>query len=329
MPANLTPQYHKAEQAYRSATTPQEEIQCLEIMLREIPKHKGTDKLQADLKQKIARLKKESAQAKTSARRGGFRLPKQGAGRVVLVGAPNCGKSQLLASLTRAQPVVADYPFTTREPLPGMMPWEDVTIQLVDTPPITVDGVDPDVLGLIRSADLTALVVDLATDDGGEQAAAVIRRIQESKTRLARASHLDPDDIGISYTACLVLFNKCDVPEANDRLAFFKEYIDVDWESFVVSATQKNNLDAFRARAFELLDVIRVYTKLPTKKEADFDKPYTLPRGATLLDLARLIHNDVADAMKSARIWGTAVHPGTSVKADYVLQDKDIVEIHT
>lgn len=329
MPANLTPQYHKAEQAYRSAATPQEELQCLEIMLREIPKHKGTDKLQADLKQKIARLKKETAQTKPAAKRGGFRLPKQGAGRIVLIGAPNSGKSQLLASLTRAQPVVADYPFSTREPLPGMMPWEDVMIQVVDTPPITPDVLEPDVLGLIRSADLAALVVDLDNDDGGEQAAEVIRKIQETKTRLARTSHLDPDDIGISYTGCVILYNKSDVPEASDRHSFFQESIDVDWESFTVSAKDKLHLDAFRQRAFELLDVIRVYTKLPTKKEADFDKPYTLPHGATLLDLAKLIHNDLAESLKSARVWGAAIHPGTTVKADYVLHDKDIVEIHT
>ena len=166
MPANLTPQYHKAEQAYRNASTPQEEIECLEIMLREIPKHKGTDKLQADLKQKIARLKKDAAHAKPSGKRSGFRLPKQGAGRVVLIGAPNSGKSQLLASLTRAQPAIGDYPFTTREPLPGMMAWEDIAIQLVDTPPITPDILDPQVQGLIRSSDIVALMIDLGSDDG-------------------------------------------------------------------------------------------------------------------------------------------------------------------
>lgn len=328
MPANLTPQYHKAEQAYRNASTPQEEIECLEIMLREIPKHKGTDKLQAELKQKIARLKKEALHAKPGGKRAGFRLPKQGAGRVVLIGPPNAGKSQFLASLTRAQPAIGDYPFTTREPLPGMMPWEDVVIQLVDTPPITKDILDPDVQSLIRSADVVSLLVDLGSDDGGQQAADVIAKIQETKTRLAKTTHLDPDDVGISYTAGILVFNKMDLPEANDRLEFFREYLDVDWERFFVSAREKTGLDPFRQRIFEMLDVIRVYTKLPTKKEADFDKPYTLPRGAALLDLARLIHNDLAESLKSARVWGSAVHDGTPVKGDYILHDKDIVEIH-
>jgi ribosome-interacting GTPase 1 len=328
MPANLTQQYHKAEQAYRNASSPQEELECLEIMLREIPKHKGTDKLQADLKQKIARLKKDASQAKPGGKRAGFRLPKQGAGRVVLIGAPNAGKSQLLASLTRAQPAIGDYPFTTREPLPGMMPWEDVAIQLVDTPPITPDVFEPEVQSLIRSADIVALVVDLGSDDGGQEAAAVLDRVQATKSRLAKTTHLDPDDLGTSFTACVLIYNKSDLPEASDRLEFFREYLDADFERFVVSAKDKTGLDELRKRWFEMLDVIRVYTKLPTKKEADFEKPYTLPRGAALVDLARLIHNDLADNLKSARVWGTAVHEGTSVKGDYVLHDKDIVEIH-
>lgn len=328
MPANLTPQYHKAEQAYRSAATPQEEIACLEVMLREIPKHKGTDKLQADLKQKIARLRKESAHAKPGGKRAGFRLPKQGAGRIVLIGAPNAGKSQLLASLSHAHPVIADYPFSTREPLPGMMPWDDIAIQLVDTPPITREVFEPEVQSLIRSADVVALVVDLGSDDGGQQAAEVVAAIQQTKTKLAKSTYLDPDDVGISYTACVLVFNKSDVPEAEDRLAFFRESLELDWESFVVSAKEKTGLERLANRMFELLDVIRVYTKLPTKKTADFDRPYTLPRGAVLADLARLIHNDMAESLKSARIWGTAVHDGTSVKGDYVLHDKDVVEIH-
>ena len=116
MPANLTPQYLKAEQAYRRASSPEEELECLQVMLRELPKHKGTDKLNAELKQKISKAKKELQQGKSTGRRtGGLRLPRQGAGRAVIIGAPNTGKSQLLASLTRATPEIAPYPFCTRE----------------------------------------------------------------------------------------------------------------------------------------------------------------------------------------------------------------------
>src|SRR5262245_27817313 len=162
-------------------------------MLREIPKHKGTDKLQAELKAKISKARHEAEHAKKTAKKGhtGVKIPRQGAGSVVILGGPNAGKSQLLKSLTRATPEVAPYPFTTREPHPGMMPWEDVMVQLIDTPPITADVLDPNTLGLIRGSDLALLMVDLGTDEGIEEVQAVLTQLQSGKTRLAKESYLD------------------------------------------------------------------------------------------------------------------------------------------
>src|SRR6478672_3989874 len=159
MPANLTPQYKKAEEQYRRAQTPEEELRCLELMLREMPKHKGTDKLQAELKAKISKARQESEQAKKTGKKGhhGPHIQRQGAGRAIILGGANVGKSQLLARLTRATPEIAPYPFTTREPQPGMMPWEDIMVQLIDTPPITADVSDSNLLGLIRGSDLALL----------------------------------------------------------------------------------------------------------------------------------------------------------------------------
>jgi ribosome-interacting GTPase 1 len=329
MPANLTPQYLKAEAEYRRASTPEEEVQCLEAMLREIPKHKGTDKLQAELKQKISKAKKELAQAKSrGGKRAGVRIPRQGAGRAVIVGSPNAGKSQLLRSLTRATPEVAPYPFTTREPIPGMMPWEDVMVQLIDTPPITADVFDPVTQGLIRGAELALLLVDLGSDDGIDGLQAVLDRLAATKTRLARESSLDEEDLGVSYTRTFLVPNKIDLPEAADRLNLLHEFCPLDFPEYVISASHGAGLEALRDAVYKALDVVRVYTKLPTHKQPDYDRPFTVPRGGTVGDIAELIHKDVAKNLKHARVWGSQVHDGTTVKGDHVLADKDVVELH-
>jgi len=329
MPANLTQQYLKAEAEYRRASTPEEELQCLEVMLRELPKHKGTDKLHAELKQKISKAKKESQQAKAKGKRaGGFRIPRQGAGRALLIGGPNAGKSQLLRSLTRATPEVAPYPFTTREPLPGMMPWEDVMVQLIDTPPITADVFDPVTQGLIRGAELALLLVDLGSDDGIDQLQQVLDALHATKTRLAKASCLDEEDLGVSYTQAFLVPNKIDLPEAAERLELLHEFCPLDFPQHRISAQHGAGLEDLREAIYQALDVVRIYTKLPTHKEPDYNRPFTIRRGGTLWDVAELIHKDFVQNLKHARVWGSAVHDGTTVKGDYVLHDKDVVELH-
>ena len=330
MPANLTAQYLKAEEAYRQASTPDEELRCLQEMLREIPKHQGTDHLQAELKQKISRAKKEVESQQKSGKKGhGIKIPRQGAGRVVLLGGPNAGKSRLLAALTRATPEVAPYPFTTREPQPGMMPWEDVMVQLLDTPPITADLMEPYMQGLIRGADLVLLMVDLGSDEGIEGYQELMDRLAETKTRLGRESYLDENDLGLSYTATFLVLNKIDDAEADTRYELLRELCEWDFPEFRISAEHGTGLEELRSAVYQKLDVVRVYTKQPTQKDADYDRPFTVKRGGTVLDVAALIHKDFAEKLKFARVWGTGVHPGTTVKGDHVLHDKDVVEIHT
>jgi uncharacterized protein len=332
VPANLTPQYHKAEAAYRAAQSPQEELDCLQIMLREIPKHKGTDKLQADLKAKIAKLKTEVTKQSSQPAAGKLatKIPRQGAGRIVLIGAPNTGKSHLLKSLTRAQPEVAPYPFTTQAPLPGMMNYEDCPFQLIDLPPVTADFMDPATIGLVRGADVIFLVIDLGSDSVLEDTQAVLDRFREGKTRLAARTYLDEDDLGVSYTATLLVLNKCDAEGAAERLAMLDEFIlhDLQLERFQVSATTGTGLDDLRRHVFESLEVVRVYTKHPKQKEPDMTKPFTIRRGDTLAEVAEHVHRDMAASLKGARVWGKAVHDGTVVKPDYQPLDGDIVELH-
>lgn len=329
MPANLTPQYHKAEEDYRRATTPEEELKCLQVMLQEIPKHKGTDHLQASLKSKVAKLKREIvAEKKAGKKSRGFKIPRQGAGTAILLGGPNTGKSQLLASFTRATPEVAPYPFTTTTPLPGMMPWQDVTVQLIDTPPITADFIESYTYGLIRGADLALLLVDLGADEGIEQCQDVLDKLSATKTRLARTSYLDESDVGLSYTQTLLVPNKIDLPEAPQRLELLHELCPTEFDEYIISAQQGTGMEELRDEIYRRMDVVRVYTKLPAAKQADMDRPFTCRRGDTLLDLAGQVHKDYIEGLKFARVWGSAVHDGTTVKGDYVLHDKDVVELH-
>ncbi|MDR2346051.1 MAG: 50S ribosome-binding GTPase [Planctomycetaceae bacterium] len=333
MPANLTQQYKKAEDNYRRAETPEDELRWLQIMLAEMPKHKGTDHLQAKLKTQISQVKKdiESQKSRGGSSGGGarsFRIPRQGAGTAVIIGGPNAGKSQLLASLTRATPEIAEYPFTTKQPQPGMMAWEDVFIQLIDTPPITTDFLEPYIVGMLRSADIALLMVDLGDDSGMEQAKDVINKLQTTKTRLAVESSLDDEDVGLAFTQTFVLANKIDAPEAAERLELFHEICPLSFREFKISANVLESLTELRNAIYQSLNVIRIYTKDPRKKEPDRDKPFTLTRGETLLDLAELIHKDYTKNLKFGKVWGSAVHDGTIVKGDYVLNDLDIVEIH-
>jgi ribosome-interacting GTPase 1 len=298
-------------------------------MLKEIPKHKGTDHLQADLKSKIAKLRREiTSEKSTSKKSQGLRIPRQGAGTAILLGGPNAGKSQLIASLTRATPEIAPYPFTTTVPTPAMMPFEDVNVQLIDTPPVTDGFTDPHLHNLIRAADLVLLMVDLANDDGVEQCQAVLDRLGQTKTRLAAKSHLDEQDVGLSYTQTFSVPNKIDAPGASERLELFHELCPLDFTEHLISAQHGTGLERLREAIYWSLDVVRVYSKLPTAKEPDRDRPYTLRRGSELLEMAAMVHKDFLEGFKFARVWGSTVHDGTQVKGDYVLHDKDVVELH-
>jgi len=329
MPANLTAQYLKAEEAYRRATSPEEELECLQVMLAEIPKHKGTDKLQADLKAKIAKVKRElQAERKSGKKTRGIRIPRQGAGTAVIIGGPNAGKSQLLRALTHATPEVAPYPFTTHTPIPGMMPYQDVFVQLVDTPPITGDFMEPYTQGLIRGSELALLMLDLGDDSGIEQCQEVVDRLQNTKTRLGARSYLDENDIGLSYTQTFLVPNKIDLPDAPERLELFHELCRWEFPEYVISAQEGIGLEPLREAIYRAMDVVRVYSKLPTAKEADRERPFTLRRGSTVLDMAAQVHKDFVENLKFARVWGEAVHDGTVVKGDYVLHDGDVVELH-
>jgi uncharacterized protein len=330
MPANLPPQYSKAEEEYRKATSPADRLEKLREMFRLLPKHKGTEKLQSDLKQKISRARDEVEGAKAGAgKKGGVshRVPREGAGQVVLVGPPNAGKSAIVAALTHAKAEVAPYPFSTRAEVPGMMAWEDVQLQLIDLPPITADYLEPWAVSLIRSSDAALLVVDLGSDDVIDAAEAVLARLSEAHTELVSVLPHDVDDEAIRHVRALLVANKADAEGAGDRLDVVREWAAGRWPVLATSAARGEGLDVLRRASYDLLDVVRVYTKLPGKP-ADRTKPFTLPVGGTVLDLAREIHRDFERSLKFARVWGTGAFEGQSVGRDHELHDADVVELH-
>src|SRR5438045_3582873 len=178
MPANLTPQYMEAEKRFKQAGSIEEKVAALEEMIATIPKHKGTEKLQAELKKKMSVLRKESEQNKKGGRRETYVVEREGARQIALVGAPNSGKSQLVRSLTHATPEVAEYPYTTRIPIPGMLIFENVRLQLVDLPPISPEYTESWVAQVIRNADAVLWIIDLSDDD-------VLDKLEETRTFLA------------------------------------------------------------------------------------------------------------------------------------------------
>jgi ribosome-interacting GTPase 1 len=329
MPANLPPQYSKAEEEYRRATSPAERLEKLREMFRLLPKHKGTEKLQSDLKQRISRLKEEIEGAKAGGKKGGVshRVPREGAGQVVLVGPPNAGKSAVLTALTKARPQVAPYPFTTRAPYPGIMAFEDVRVQLVDLPPITPDYLESWVPSLVRSADAALLVTDLSSDDSADAVESVLARLAAVHTELVGTLPFDAEDEAVLHVKTLMVANKLDAEGARDRLDVLREWFSLRFQVLPISAEGGQGLDALRRVTYDLLGVIRVYTKLPGKP-VDRTHPFTIPSGGTVLDLAGAIHRDFEQTLKYARVWGSGVFEGQTVKRDHELHDGDIVELH-
>jgi ribosome-interacting GTPase 1 len=329
MAANLTPQYLEAEAEYKKAQTAEERLACLKKMWSLLPKHKASEKLQAELKKKMSDARAEVEHEHKHPKKTGVsdKIPKQGAGQYVILGAPNAGKSQLLCKLTRATPEVAAYPFTTREPHAGMMDWEDVRVQLIDTPPITADYLEGYVQSMVRAADAALLMVDLADDEGPFAAEAVLERLAQTKTQLVGEPPAQPEDPAIHYTKTLLVANKLDAPGAEDRLAVVRDLFGQRFPVHAISAETGAGLPELRDAVYRFLNVIRVYTQKPGKKP-DLESPFTCPAGSTLIEFAAIVHRDFVDRLKSARLWGAGAYPGQSVPREHVLHDRDVVELH-
>jgi ribosome-interacting GTPase 1 len=328
VPANLPPHYFEAEKRYRAASTPQEKIRAIEEMIRIMPKHKGTDRLHGDLKKKLSKLRAEAQKKQSGGKRGyHYHVEKTGAGQVALVGPPNCGKSKLLDTLTNAAPEVADYPFTTRMPTSGMMRFENVQIQLVDLPPISRDFTEGWVFSIIRNADVIFLVLDLSDHDLLEVWDMVFEELRKAKIVPEGRSTPEGVEPGFILKKALVIGNKSDLPEAIENGSVLDELYGNLFDILRISALSVESAKDAAQKGFELLDVLRTYTKTPGKPP-DLDDPVILKKGATVLDFAEQIHKDFRQKLKFARIWGKDKHDGQKVQRDYLVVDGDVIEFH-
>jgi ribosome-interacting GTPase 1 len=331
MPANLTPQYLQAEARHRAAKTPAEKLAALEEMWRELPKHKSTEKIQAELKKRLsaARQALRTGGKKGPSKSDPFSIPRSGAGQVVLVGTPNVGKSSIVGGLTHAHVKIADYPFATTLPVPGMVPYEDIQIELIDTPPVTAEHVPTGLAGLWHAADALIVVVDLSSPSLLEDTETCLRHLAERHTELTNGPREHaPEAAATLRVSGLVLANKLDVAGASANLETLRELYGGHLQIEPVSTREPGLLGRVPELLFGLLHVIRVYAKPPGRKP-DLDEPFVLPAGSDVHELARRVYRGLAHQVKAARRWGHGVAEGLNVQLDHVLRDKDIVELHT
>ena len=314
MPANLPPQYFEAEKVFRLAKTTAEKITALEDMLAIMPKHKGTDHLRAELRSRIAKLT-QLASKKGGAHRASMLIEKEGAAQVAVVGLPNAGKSLLVSSITNASLPVAEYPFTTHMASPGMMEFENIQIQLIDTPPLVPKAIEFWLPPILRRADALLLVVDLG-DAPLTQVEAIATQLERMRIKIRG-----------NETKALIIGNKLDLNNASENYIALENKYKEQVPIIAVSAKEGVGLEGLKRNIYELLGIIRVYTKAPGQKP-DFTDPIILDRGSTLEDAAAEVHKDFAQKLKYARIWGSGKHDGVMAKRDHVLQDGDVIELH-
>jgi len=349
MPANLTPQYLSARKRFQNAQTDEEKIEILKEMIALVPKHKGTDKLRADLRSRLSKLQKQPKKKAGGRKFSEYSVKQQGAAQITLVGAPNVGKSQIVASLTNVHTEVAPYPLTTVKPIVGMMPYEDIHIQLIDTPPITDSPTQPWLLDIIRNSDMVLLVIDLSSDEALEQIENVIEKLKYSRINLVEKEPEPKEELEDEeelldwrmYKKTMIVANKNDAEKAQERLEVLRDLYSEGFPIISISAKEArgdkptsspfgfvttSGLEVLKEEIFQSLSIIRVYTKAPGQK-ADKSDPIILPIGSTVIDAATKIHKEFAN-LRYAKLWGSGKFDGQAVGREQMLEDGDIVEFH-
>jgi small GTP-binding protein len=390
MPANLPAEAKRKWAEVSAAKNPGEKLRLMEEFLSLVPKHKGTAKLCAQVKKQMAILRREIEESKRKrvAKSGPkFFVEKEGAAQVVIIGLTNVGKSSLLKALTNAKVEVSPIPYTTKEPIPGMLSYEDIQFQLIEAPALMEGAAEGrawglQTLALARNADGLILMVDL-TQNPVNQLSTILGELEKTRILVSRprarveierkymgaglriivfgklldctfkdveellrsyritdalvkiygeATLDDVEDAifeSTTYKPTIIVANKIDTENAKVNLKLLEEYVDGQLPIIVVSCKTGQGLENIGASLFHALDLIRVYTKEPNERSPS-PKPFVLRRGATVHDLARSIHSDLSENFAYAKVWAKRlVFSPQKVGATFVLEDGDVVEIHT
>ena len=325
MPANLPPQYFEAEKTFRLAKTALEKIAALEEMLAIMPKHKGTDHLRAELRRRIAKLT-QASDKKAATQRASMVILKEGAGQVVVTGPPNAGKSQLVSRITNASPTVAEYPFTTHTATPGMMEFENIQIQLIDTPPLVSHPAESWLPPTLIRSDALLVVVDLS-DDPLTQIEAITTELNKMRIGIGTGKAEEEQSSVLNQKKALIIGNKIDLAQASRNYSALRNRYQDQLPVMAISAKEGVSLEEMKFKIYQMLNIIRVYTKTPGQKP-DFNDPIILERGSTLEEAAASVHKDFRARLKYARVWGSGKHDGVMVKRSHTLEDGDVIELH-
>ena len=333
MPTNVPPQYRDAEQRFRDAVTIQSKIAALQEMLQIMPKHKGTDHLKAQLRSRLSKLMTEldtSSSSGKGSKTEPFSLPKEGAGRCTLIGPTNVGKSLLLSSSTGAKSKVGSYALSTQEPIPGMFPFEDIYIQMVDTPPITNRSTQSRLYGLLRTTDIFIFVADL-TNQAVENTNESFSELKEWGFKLIEKNGDLQERDFFTMKPTIIACNKADIPGALDNYEMMENEFGEHFPLVLTSAEEEVGIEELGIEIFNSLKIIRVYTKSPREKIDTFEKknPIVLPIGSTVEEAALQVHKELSKSFKYAVLWGSSgKFSGQRVGRSHELSDGDIIEIH-
>lgn len=301
MTVNAGPEYFAAEKRFFAAQTTEEQISCMEEMIKLAPKHKSSESFVANLKQRLKRLVEKKEKAAKSGKSSRKTIKKEGF-QVVLLGFPNSGKSSLLSVLTNARPRISENPFTTRMPEIGTLNYQGIKAQIVDLPSIGSEFFD---IGIVNTADLILIVTDNLQD------------IEKIIPLLVK-----------TYGKQLIAINKSDLL-SHEQLRKLEQTIKSKKLNAVpISTINNHNIESLKSSILKSMDVIRIYTKEPGKPKSD--NPVVLPLYSTVRDVAESIRKGFSQTVKETKLTGpSSKFPNQKIGLDHVLKDLDIIEFHT